>query len=63
MTNDVPRSKQDQRAEHRHQNEPDPGTEIPGDTDAPDIVGRTGEEMPEVVHDGGPGHLDDHHED
>ena len=47
--------------DNRNQNEQDPGTEIPGDTDAPDIVGRTGEEMPEVAHDEGPGHLDDHH--
>ena len=29
---------------------PKPGTEVPGDTDAADIVGRTGEEMPEVAH-------------
>ena len=28
--------------------------ETPGDTDAHDIVGRTGEEMPEVAHDEGP---------
>ena len=33
---------------HRHQNEPNRGTEVPGDTDAPDIVGRTGEEMPDA---------------
>jgi hypothetical protein len=45
----------------RNQNEQDPGTEIPGDTDAPDIVGRTGEEMPEVAHDEGPDHFDDEH--
>ncbi len=30
---------------------PKPGTEVPGDTDAADIVGRTGEQMPEVAHD------------
>ena len=29
------------------------GTEIPCDTSAPDIVSRTGEEMPEVAHDEG----------
>lgn len=39
----------------RNQNDQDEGTEVPGDTDAPDIVGRTGEEMPEVAHDGGYG--------
>ncbi len=33
----------------------DQGTEVPGDTDAADIVGRTGEEMPEVAHDDGDG--------
>lgn len=44
----------------RNQNEQDPGTELPGDTDAGDIVGRTGEEMPEVAHDEGPDHLEDH---
>jgi hypothetical protein len=42
-------------AENRNQNDQDPGTEIPGDTDAADIVGRTGEEMPEVAHDAGYG--------
>ena len=45
----------------RNQNEQDPGTELPGDTDASDIVGRTGEEMPQVAHDEGPEHLDDDH--
>ena len=40
--------------ENRNQNNPQTGQEIPGDTDAPDIVGRTGEEMPEVAHDEGP---------
>lgn len=51
--NDAPSS-------HRHQNDPDDGREIPGETDAPDIVGRTGEEMPEVAHDNGQGeHPDD----
>ena len=45
---------------HRHQNEPDDQKEIPGDTDAADIVGRTGEEMPEVAHDSVDGeHRDD----
>ena len=28
-----------------------PGLEVPGDTNAPDIVGRTGEEMPHATHD------------
>lgn len=36
---------------HRNQNDPDDGDETPGDTDAPDIVGRTGEEMPAALHD------------
>lgn len=49
MANDVTWWKND--ADNRNQNEQDPGTEMPGDTDAPDIVGRTGEEMPEVAHD------------
>lgn len=35
----------------------DPNVEEPGDTDAPDIVGPTGEEMPRQSHDG----LDDNH--
>ena len=43
--------KQDGPDRGRNQNEPDTGDEIPGDTDAADIVGRTGEEMPEVAHD------------
>ena len=58
MGNDVTWWKQKQQADHRNQNEQDPGTEIPGDTDAPDIVGRTGEEMPEVAHDNGPNQSD-----
>jgi hypothetical protein len=29
----------------------EPGGETPGDTNAPDIVGPTGEEMPAVTHD------------
>ena len=37
---------------HREQTDTARGDEIPGDTNAPDIVGRTGEEMPEVAHDG-----------
>ena len=45
--------------DHRNQNEQDPGTETPGDTDAADIVGRTGEEMPEVAHDAGPEQSDE----
>ena len=35
----------------RNQNAQDSESEDPGDTDAADIVGRTGEEMPEVGHD------------
>jgi hypothetical protein len=50
MSNGVTRWKRDGE-ENRNQNEPDTGVEVPGDTDAPDIVGRTGEEMPEVAHD------------
>jgi len=46
-------------AQNSNQNEQDPGTEIPGDTEAPDIVGRTGEEMPEVSHDDGQGEYPD----
>jgi hypothetical protein len=38
---------------NRNQNDPSDGTEQPGDTNAGDIVGRTGEEMPEVAHDQG----------
>ena len=50
----------DNTPSHRNQNERDDGTEIPGDTDAPDIVGPTGEEMPEVAHDSVDGeHPDD----
>ena len=30
----------------------DRSVEVPGDTDAPDIVGRTGEQMPRQSHDG-----------
>jgi hypothetical protein len=37
--------------DHRHQNNPKSGTETPGDTNAPDISGRTGEEMPDAPHD------------
>ena len=51
MDNDVTWWKQDRHDTARNQNEPADGTETPGDTDAPDIVGRTGEEMPEVAHD------------
>ena len=58
MGNDVTWWKEEQ-ADHRNQNEQDPGTETPGDTDAADIVGRTGEEMPEVAHDDVPEHRDD----
>jgi hypothetical protein len=42
---------------HRNQNEMDDQKEIPGDTNAADIVGRTGEEMPEVAHDSPDGEL------
>jgi hypothetical protein len=38
-------------SDHRHQNDPRSGTEMPGDTNAADISGRTGEEMPEATHD------------
>jgi hypothetical protein len=66
MANDVTWWKDNGRqkldGDNRNQNEQDPGTELPGDTDAPDIVGRTGEEMPEVAHDDGPSHLDDNHD-
>lgn len=30
----------------------DPNVEVPGDTGSADIVGRTGEEMPQQSHDG-----------
>jgi hypothetical protein len=60
MANDVTWRRQRHDDDSRNQNEQDPGTETPGDTDAPDIVGRTGEEMPEVAHDNGPDHLNDH---
>ncbi len=60
MANDVTWWKEKRKtADHRNQNEQDPGTEVPGDTDAADIVGRTGEEMPEVAHDEGPTHFSD----
>ena len=49
---------------HRNQNETDDQKEIPGDTNAADIVGRTGEEMPEVAHDSVDGeHPDDNRTD
>jgi hypothetical protein len=47
----MPRDVNPQEERNRNQNNPRTGEEIPGDTDAPDIVGRTGEEMPEVAHD------------
>ena len=53
MANDVTRSKD--RTDNRNQNEQERGTEVPGDTDAPDIVGRTGEEMSDGAHDNGDG--------
>jgi len=37
----------------RKQDEPASGGEEPGDENATDIVGRTGEEMPDVAHDDG----------
>jgi hypothetical protein len=46
---------------NRNQNETEDSKEIPGDTNAADIVGRTGEEMPEVAHDGA--HPDDNRTD
>ena len=51
MGNDVTWWKQNKNDAGRNQNEPASKTETPGDTQAPDIVGRTGEEMPEVAHD------------
>lgn len=36
------------------QNRPFPERSVPGDEHAADIVGRTGEEMPEAAHDGAP---------
>jgi hypothetical protein len=47
------------RSGSRHQTDGDGVLEIPGDTDAADIVGRTGEEMPEVAHDHGDTELTD----
>jgi hypothetical protein len=43
----------------RDRDDPDGASEIPGDTDAADIVGPTGEEMPEVAHDHGDAELPD----
>jgi hypothetical protein len=51
MDNDVTWWKQNRNNAGRNQNGPAAKTETPGDTQAPDIVGRTGEEMPEVAHD------------
>ena len=53
MSNDVRRSTNDPK--NRNQNEQGDQKEIPGDSDAADIVGRTGEEMAEVRHDSGDG--------
>jgi hypothetical protein len=61
MGNDVTWWKKNLPADHRNQNEEEHGSAIPGDTDAPDIVGRTGEEMPEVAHDAAP--MDDTSDD
>lgn len=57
--NDVRWRKKDEPAsDERNQNDSRDGSDIPGDTGAADIVGRTGEEMPEVAHDGGQGQDD-----
>ena len=61
MGNDVTWWKRDNPKDHRNQNEPPDGREVPGDAHAADIVGRTGEEMPEVAHDDGDG--DEHPDD
>lgn len=50
MTNDVTWWKQGD-GDTSNPNGERSGQETPGDTDAADIVGRTGEEMPEVAHD------------
>ena len=40
-------------ADHNPNQDPqDRNLEVPGDTDSPDIVGRTGEQMPKQSHDG-----------
>ena len=44
---------------NRNQNDPQSEDEQPGDTNAADIVGRTGEEMPEVAHDQGRDEIND----
>ena len=41
------------------QNAQNPAIETPGDTGAPDIVGPTGEEMPDIAHDDGDGEYED----
>ena len=54
MGNDVRWWKKDEPAsDQRDQNDSSHGWGTPGDTDAGDIVGRTGEEMLDVAHDGG----------
>ena len=53
MGNDVTWWKQQPEKSSRNQHTHGSGSEVPGDTDAPDIVGRTGEEMPDVAHDDG----------
>ena len=53
MGNDVTWWKQQRTTGDRNQNRQDSKAEIPGDTNASDIVGRTGEEMPDVAHDRG----------
>jgi hypothetical protein len=42
-----------QSGDGKKQNDRTSEAETPGDLDAPDIVSRTGEEMPEVSHDQG----------
>jgi hypothetical protein len=45
---------EDELMAERHPNpeRQDRSVEVPGDTDAPDIVDRTGEQMPQQSHDG-----------
>jgi hypothetical protein len=67
MSNDVTWWKRSDDNDNSYQSDQREGVEIPGDTDAADIVGRTGEEMPEVAHDTGgrmdPDELADFEED
>jgi hypothetical protein len=54
MGNDVTWWKRSHKTVEKQHPQPDreTGTETPGDTNAADIVSRTGEEMLEVAHDG-----------